>query len=115
MAVVSPRASIRGYAAAPVDWHEWPEWCRKLAEVINRVRVGKLANAGTVTLTASQTSTTITNHLINPDSTIVLIPTSEDAAGEVGYWVSTYGDGTAIITHANDSRTTRSFKYLVFG
>lgn len=75
---------------------------------------------GTVTLTANVASTTITDARIASTSAIVLVPTTANAAAEIGagtMYVSETGrlHGTAVITHANNAQTDRTYRYVIAG
>ena len=90
------------------------EWIRRASRVVNNLLIGKTNNTGTVTFTVSATTTTITDSRIGFDSTILFMPTNATAAGEVGFYVSSQTQGSAVVTHAFDSRT-RTFKFVVIG
>jgi len=113
MVITSPRASIRQAPVAPVDWHDEAEHRRMLAQAANDISIGNMNNKGTVTLTASTTTTTITDQRIHPGSNILLTPTTASAGGEVGWYFSSIGDGQAIITHGSSIQTDRTFKYSI--
>lgn len=114
--VTSPRASARGVPPVPVDWHSGPEHRRKLAETINRVLQGKTNTTGTVTLTANQATTAVTDLRAGPDSHISFTPTTANAAAALaGMYVSSRGNETFTLTHANNAQTDRTFTYSVTG
>lgn len=116
MAITSPRAaSVNRFLDVPINYENETEHRRLLAEAVNSVRNGKVRSTGTVTLEASQTTTTLTDIRIGPESVILFMPTTQNAAGEVGYYVSARTEGQATITHATDSRTDRTFAYVVLG
>jgi len=90
---------------------------REVADVVNGVLGGKLNATGSVTLTNSATSTAVTDYRVGPESVILFMPTTADAASEWsagGMYVSTRAKFAFTITHANDT-TTRSFDYVVIG
>ena len=94
------------------------EWLRQLAEVANGSRRGKLNCVGDVTLTASSATTTLTDALIGPNSLIVFIPTTANAASafqDGAFYVSARTKGSATITHTNDGNTDKTFVYGVIG
>lgn len=84
------------------------EIIRAIADLFN--------NNGTVTLTANATSTTLTHHRINPDSNIILTPTTSNAKDEKPY-ISESGrvNGSVVITHSNNAQTDRTYRYSVIG
>lgn len=85
---------------------------------VNAVMNGGGANAGTVTLTENDTSTTITDQRIGPDSVLSLMPTTANAAAALA---TTYIDttqttnGSLVIMHANNAQTDRTFNYSIAG
>ncbi len=89
---------------------------RQIAEVVNRTVDGKLNSTGSVTLTASAASTAVSEDRAGPDSVILFMPTTANAAAEMdGMFVSSRGKQTFTITHANNSQSDRTFKYVVIG
>lgn len=89
---------------------------RQVAEVVNRTVDGKLNSTGSVTLTASAASTAVSEDRAGPDSVILFMPTTANAAAEMdGMYVSSRGKQTFTITHANNSQADRTFKYVVIG
>ncbi len=89
---------------------------RQIAEVVNRTIDGKLNSTGSVTLTASATSTVVAEARSGPDSVVLFMPTTANAAAELAtMFVSSRGKQTFTITHANNAQTDRTFKYVVIG
>lgn len=91
---------------------------RQMATAINQALLGKLNNAGEVTLTAGATTTVVTDRICGPASVIVFMPTTANAAGEIGgglMYVSARAEGQFTITHANAGSTDRTFSYCIFG
>ncbi len=118
MAIVSPRATAKVSDPVEIDWYDEAEHRRKLAEAINLLKQGKILTAGEITLTASQTTTTLTNIAIGADSYINFMPTTANAAAEIGngtLYVSARVNGSATITHANNAQNDRTFAYVVLG
>lgn len=90
----------------------------RLQDKINELLRGKLNTVAEITLTASQASTVITDELVGPSSQISLEPTTANAAAEKAagaMWVSTYGNGSYTVTHANAASTDRTFRVNVTG
>ena len=121
MSLTSPRATATGFPNAPVTWASGTlsdlfEWCRKIAEIVNSVRDGKINATGTVTLTANAATTTLTDTRITPNSKIMFMPTSSNgAAGVTALYVSARTTGSATLTHANNAQTDRTYGYAVLG
>ena len=83
------------------------------ATAINQAINGKLNSTGTITLTNSATTTTITNPLIFTTSRIFLFSVTADAAASIdSTYVSALAEGSATLTHANNT-LTRTFNYVV--
>jgi hypothetical protein len=115
MALATFRRVKEAFAPAPIEWHDEREHRRKLAEKINDMMQGDLNATGDVTLTASQATTTVTDRRVSASSYIGFMPVTANAGGEVGMYVSSRGEKTFTITHAVDSRSDRTFKYVVIG
>ena len=100
----------------PTKWTDIAEQVRKIVTALNNVLRGKTNNTGEVTLTANDTTTTLSDIRIGIQSVISLQPTTSNAAGALA---STYlddpGDGSVVINHANNAQTDRTFKYIVTG
>jgi len=99
-----------------------PEWCRVMARTINGVMQGKTNNTGTVTLTASSATTTVTeaSNRIGEETVILFMPTTANAATEFGagsMYVSSrsVANNTFTITHANNAQVDRTFYYVLVG
>ncbi len=115
MAITSPRANKNQYVTPDLYWHDAAEHRRKIAEVLDGVMDGKINSTGTVTLTASATTTTLTDRRIGTGSVILFMPTTENAAGEIGMYVSARTGGSATITHASMAQADRTFAYAIIG
>ena len=94
------------------------QWLRRIASVVNGLLQGKSLNVGTVTLTDNAGTTTLTDARIGANTFIGFMPTTANASAEIGagtLYVSARADGSATLTHANNSQTDRSFVYLIVG
>ena len=110
--------AFQGYPLPPIDWHDEKEHRRKLAESIGGLLDGKVNSVGDVTLTANQATTTLSDRRIGPDSFIHFMPTTANAAAEVGaggFYVSARAQYSATLTHANNAQADRTFRYVVLG
>lgn len=89
----------------------------QLAQVLQNAMRGKLNAVKTsVTLTANQATTTLTDARIGPESVIDFMPTTANAAVAKGtLHVSARGDGTATLTHANNAQVDRTFDISIIG
>lgn len=86
---------------------------RTIATVVNNILDGKVNSTGSITLTNSATTTTLSDDRIGADSVILFMPTTSDASSE-NIHVTARQKGQATLNHANAS-TTRSFDYVIFG
>lgn len=90
----------------------------QIIQTINQLILGNLNNTGTVTLTASAATTTVSNSRVSANSYIDFMPTSANAAAELAagtMYVSSRNKGEFTITHANNAQTDRSFAYIHVG
>jgi hypothetical protein len=106
--------------AVPTTAATWREWLTKVSTTLNEVLRGRLNVVGTFTLSASMTSSTLTDDRISLNSIIVLSPTTANAAAELGngtLFVSESGrnNGSVVITHANNAQTDRTFRFAIIG
>lgn len=91
---------------------------QKIVFAINQLGQGRSNAVGSVTLTASAASTTVTAMTCGAGSTPVLTPTTAHASAEVaagGMYVSAVANGSFTITHANNSQSDRTFLYAIHG
>ena len=86
---------------------------RTISTVVNNILDGKVNSTGSVTLTNSATTTTLSDDRIGADSVILFMPTTSDASSE-NIHATARQKGQATLNHANAS-TTRSFDYVIFG
>ena len=94
----------------------------QLAQAIHNILNGKLYCSGSITLTANQASTVVTDRRIGNDSVILFMPITANAATEL-YGATMYVTAANIdpinrqftITHANNAQTDRNFRYIIIG
>ena len=85
---------------------------QRMAESINGCIAGKLDAVGTVTLTANSTTTVVTDNRFESNMVPWFTAKTANAAGAVaGMYVSSRGEGTFTLTHANTATTDRTFLY----
>ena len=87
---------------------------REVAEVVNNSMNGKTNNTGTVTLTASTTTTTLNDERLGFDSVILLSPLTANAAAQNPY-ISTKAKGSVVITHTSVASADLNFDYTIVG
>lgn len=89
---------------------------RQIAIVLNNVLQGRTNNTGTLTITANVATTTLNDSRIGPNSAIVLMPTTANAAAALtNIYFTGFGDSTCTVNHANNAQTDRVFNYAVIG
>ncbi|HVR65133.1 MAG TPA: hypothetical protein VMT98_00725 [Verrucomicrobiae bacterium] len=107
-------ASQNGFRGLPVNGGT----AREIAEVVNRMLTGGLNNSGSVTLAAGVSATVVGDPRVSGSSTILLWPTTTNAAAELGagtIHTSAKAKGGFTLTHANNGLTDRKFDYAILG
>lgn len=118
MPVVNPRASSTTFPPAPRDWPDLRSWMVQLADVANSILDGKINSCFTVTLTANAATTTVSNARIRANSALMLVPTTANAAAALANVYQTWPnvtDQVAILNHANNAQTDRTFRVFSVG
>ena len=90
----------------------------KIVLAIQQLFAGRTRAAGTFTCAAGATTTVVANALVNVGDAVLLMPTTANAAAEIGAgtaWVSAVAIGSFTVTHASASSTDRTFRYLAMG
>jgi hypothetical protein len=92
---------------------------KRVIQALQEVIKGNTNNIGTVTLRASQTTTTVSSPIVAVGAHIVLTQRSANAAAEVGngtIWVDPVSaSGSFTIHHANNAQTDRLFSWSAHG
>lgn len=70
---------------------------------------------GSVTLRTSQTTTTVVQKKVNPNSVISLTPNSANAAAALATTYVVAGSGQFVINHASATTTDRTYGYSIIG
>jgi hypothetical protein len=90
---------------------------RQIARGVNLMMNGWLDCTKLVTLTDSVAMTTVTDARININSAVLAMPTTANAAAEIGagglYFVT--ANGSVVIHHANNAQTDRTFMCAIVG
>lgn len=95
-------------------------WARSLYDATKAWRNGKFDCTTTLTLTADEASSTLTDFRLSPQSAVIFDPQTANAATEL-YGATMYaktadrGDGSWKITHANNANADRTFTVLILG
>jgi len=88
----------------------------KIVGAIQELTKGRSNAVGTVTLTASDTTTVVTAMNCGADSYPILIPLTANAAAALATtYVSLVSNGSFTLTHANNSQTDRDFGFVCLG
>lgn len=107
---------MSGYQNIPVNWPDAKDLLRKIATAVNGILDGKINATGVVTLTASGTSTVVSERRCGTGSVILLMPTTSNAAGALATtYIGTVTKQSFTITHANTATVDRTFKYVILG
>jgi hypothetical protein len=91
---------------------------KKIVLSIQQLAAGRSNAVGTVTLTVSVATTTVTDNNVASGSVPILVPTTANAAAEVGngtMYISAVANKSFTITHANSATTGRTFLYAILG
>jgi len=96
------------------------EWLRLTAETVNGLMEGRHNGHGTVTLATSSATTTLADRRISANTKILLMPTTANAATEVGagglyFTYPNTTKGVATLNHVNSSTVGRTFSYVLAG
>lgn len=79
-----------------------------------RVDKNRTVASGTVTLTANTTTTSVTNLAMARENHVFLSPLTANASAAWGTtYVSSRGQRTFTLTHANAVSTDRTFSYII--
>jgi hypothetical protein len=92
-------------------------YLKRVFDVIRGIQAGKLNCTTTVTLTASATTTTLTDPRIGAESWIGLTPITANAstAEKAGVYVSARAQGSATLTHASSANAGQDFVVAILG
>lgn len=91
---------------------------KKIIMAVQQLASGRSNAVGTVTLTASAASTTVTTDNCAAGSVPILVPTTAHAAAEHGngtLYISSVANKSFTITHANNAQTDRTYLYAIHG
>ncbi len=108
----------RRQSVVPLNNPDSEQHRRQIAQGLNQALDGKLNSTGTVTLTASVTTTVITDQKIGTDSRIILFPTTANAAADIAagdVYISSKGKKTATITHPSNANADKTYDYVILG
>jgi hypothetical protein len=88
----------------------------KLALAIQQLAAGRSNATGSVTLTLSAATTTVSDPNCAAGSTILLSPTTANAAAAVATtYVSATANGSFTLSHTSSTTAGRTFSYAIVG
>jgi len=91
------------------------EWLRQIALGVNQILNTGAANAkGAVTLTASTTTTTLSDRRLGGNSKVMFSPTTENARAAGVPAVTAKDQYSATLTHTNTAATDKTYDYVIF-
>lgn len=89
---------------------------RDLRQIVAGIMDGKVNATGSVTLTASDTTTTMADPRIGAASVLLFMPTTANAkTAAANLYVSARASGSATLTHASSANVDQTFAYAVIG
>ena len=111
---------MASFPGVPAYLDDHKEFLRRIARVVNNLLIGKANAGGTLTLTANVASTTLTDARLGFESALHLIPTTANAATELGNGTLRISEtsrvnGSVVITHANNAQADRTFRFTIMG
>jgi hypothetical protein len=105
-------SSVGGAASVSLDEKD----LRKFAIAIQAALNGRSNAGGSVTLTASAGSTTVSAPNCSQQSKVLLFPTTANAAAALATtYISAVARGSFTITHANNAQADKTFFYVCLG
>lgn len=104
------------FPQVPLSIPDTGQHLRLVSTSLNNTINGKLNSTGTIILTASATSTTLTDARISGNSVIMFMPTTANGRTALnGLHVSARADGSATLTHASSGNSDQNLSYCVIG
>jgi hypothetical protein len=105
--------------APPAELGAVAAFQHRIREVVNNLLQGKANVTRDVTLAAGAASTTVDDPRIGGASAILLAcPLTANAAAELGagtIYLAAIGKQTAILAHASNAQTDRTFRLVIMG
>lgn len=106
-------ATYNAIPKAPQGWERI--WAERVVYAVNLL-IAKANCTLDLTLTASATSTTLTDFRIHPGCVLDFMPTTANAAtARASIYVTSVGKGTATINHASSANVDQTFRVSIVG
>lgn len=107
----------------PIFMSNFVEWERKAVTWMLQANQGHLDNTGIVSLLSGTVTTVLVDSRIGQFSYIGLMPTTLNAATELGgtalgagtLYIGSQSEGAATITHSNAASGDRTFRFCILG
>ena len=109
---------MASYPKIPEYLFDSGKWLKSAAIAINQIRDGKINSTGSFTLTANQSSTTISDVRCGGESRVFFTPLTANAAAELtSIYIpsATITDGQFVVQHANNANSDKTFHYVLLG
>jgi len=112
---------IPGFPVAPqaprtVSFSTIGDWIRRVVDVVNGARAGKLNATVRITLAAGATSTTVIDPRITWYSALLLTPVTADAAAIAGStYVNSQQNGQCTFSHPSSASGLLNFTLAIIG
>ena len=104
------------FPTVPLSISDTAQHLRLVSASLNNTINGKLNSTGTITLRASQTTTTLTDARLGGNSVILFMPvTANGRTGLNGLHVSARASGSATLTHASSGNADQNLAYTIIG
>tara|TARA_R100001086_G_scaffold123233_1_gene63474 strand:+ start:319 stop:648 length:330 start_codon:yes stop_codon:yes gene_type:complete len=104
------------FPTVPLSIPDTSQHLRLVSTSLNNTIDGKLNSTGTITLTASATSSTLTDARISGNSVILFMPTTANGRTALNtLHVSARASGSATLTHASSGNTDQTLSYCIIG
>lgn len=86
-----------------------------LISILNGIMIGKTNNTGDLTVTANVATTTVIDDKVSPNSLILLMPTTANAAAGLTATYIVPGTESFVVHHANNAQADRIYRYAIIG
>ncbi len=104
------------FPTVPLSISDTAQHLRLVSASLNNTINWKLNSTGTITLRASQTTTTLTDARLGGNYVILFMPiTANGRTGLNGLHVSARASGSATLTHASSGNADQNLAYTIIG
>jgi len=104
------------FLTVPLSNPDTKAHARQCAITINNVMDGKINSTGQITLTASATTTTLTDARIGANSVLLFMPQTANARTALnGLYITNRGNGSCTVNHPSSANTDQDLSYVIIG